>query len=172
MKPEWNRSDMSIFVFFIRWASWTGWVQKMQMNTTLCDHMNASSTRDTPVWCLRCWSRTCMTFSSTASSARSPYGTSDPSYSRLADILQIFQKKKKVFKSKVTFLLLSLILKCRTIPSLTVGWMLVSLCPGGHSADETEKPGSDSCRPEAWEHYVGRPPQTALQGEGHWLWLC
>lgn len=45
------------------------------------------------------------------------------------------------------------------------------LSSGGYSADEAEEPGTDSCRPEAWEHHAGWPPQTALQGEGHWLWL-
>lgn len=76
---------------FNRWASWTDWVQRTQTTTILFVHMNASSTRATPAWCLRCWSRICMTFSSTASSARFPYDTSDPSFSRLVnDLIHVF----------------------------------------------------------------------------------
>ena len=67
------------------------------MSTTLCVHTNASNTRVTPAWCLRCSSRTCTTFSSTASSAHSLFGTSDPSYSRLVKALA--DVRETVFKT-------------------------------------------------------------------------
>lgn len=67
------------------------------MNTTLCVRTSASNTRATLVWCLRCWSRTFMTSSSTASLARSPSGTSDPSCSRYGKYAhwQPFESKMK-----------------------------------------------------------------------------
>lgn len=54
----------------------------MQTSSTLCALTSASSTRTTHVWCLRCWSRTSMTSSSTASSARCSSNASGRSCSR------------------------------------------------------------------------------------------
>lgn len=54
----------------------------MQTSSTLCEHTSAFSTRTTPVWCLRCWSRICTTSSSRTSSVRCHSSTSDPSCSR------------------------------------------------------------------------------------------
>ncbi len=54
----------------------------MQTSSTLCALTSASSTRTTPVWCLRCWSRTSTTSSSTASSAHCSSNVSGRSCSK------------------------------------------------------------------------------------------
>lgn len=68
--------------FGFRLASCHVLARKMPMNSILFEHMSASSIKTTPVWYLRCWNKTCMTFSNRTSSALCHWNTLDQFYSK------------------------------------------------------------------------------------------